>query len=58
MLQSQVDQCGDRFTDGNVISDRANDLSWLADIVNKSTDGRVFVRDLQVSYQFQLMQFL
>ncbi|KAM3175614.1 hypothetical protein ACTXT7_008163 [Hymenolepis weldensis] len=48
MLRSQVDQCGDRVIDGNVISDRANDLSWLADIVNKSTDGRVFVRDLQV----------
>uniref|UniRef100_A0A0R3TU56 tRNA pseudouridine(55) synthase n=1 Tax=Rodentolepis nana TaxID=102285 RepID=A0A0R3TU56_RODNA len=48
MLRSQIDHCGDRVIDGNVIPDRANNLSWLADIVNKSTNGRVFVRDLQV----------
>lgn len=32
--------------------DRANDLSWLASTINKSTGDRVFVRDLQVSFHW------
>lgn len=48
MLRIHSDQCGDRIDVKEVVPDRANHLSWLAVIVNKSTDGRVFVRDLQV----------
>ncbi|VDD83853.1 unnamed protein product [Mesocestoides corti] len=34
-------------TDAAIFED-ANNLTWLTDIVNKSTDNRVFVRDLQI----------
>ncbi len=54
-LKSMLDKnSSSHLTEKGFLQPNANDLSWLADKINKSTTNRVFVRDLQVRKHFCL----